>query len=311
VGGDQPASGRDVWGGGVEVAAAGLDVVLRNAGGRHANHRTRWGIQALDGTTAYTLAAPGMDGAALPVADDVIYFYACPPPYPAGYDANLAPREHRPGATARTRYQGMVAPDLYNAVIVASVVEPTVTSPQGNPAAGNFTMTCAPFPAATTIDRSTAVYLGATFWDFSAGDILEQQIRGPWVQPAGITSLDALKGAGSYSLWTSNDGATDALLPITALSVLCNCFLRDNAQNSGTVMFVNITDEATQPVGIFWTFTVNPDVASATSAQNMQQHVFYVEQGTGNITIGTSGSDASDVIGFYCVAYDDVVLSMR
>ena len=155
--------GRPVWGGGVSVAAAGTDIVLRSAGGRFLNHRMNWSIAPGDGTAAFAVTAPGYDGAAAPVADDVVYFYACPAPYPSGYDSSLAPREHRPGTTALTRYQGLVAADVHNAIIVASVVEPQVDTPLGNPTAGNFTVTCAPFAAAATIDRTTAVYLGAAF----------------------------------------------------------------------------------------------------------------------------------------------------
>lgn len=191
VGGDQSASQRDVWGGGVSVATAGLATVLRNAGGRFAGHRARWGIQAADGTTAFTLAAPSCDGAALPVADDVLYFYACPAPYPSGYDSSLAPREHRPGTTALTRYQGMAVADVYNAVLVVSTVEPQVDSPQGSPTAGNFTMTCAPFPAAATIDRTAAVFLGAAYYDTGTPGFFAQAYKG-----AGLVNWTASSATG-------------------------------------------------------------------------------------------------------------------
>jgi hypothetical protein len=232
VGGDQGASGRDVWGGGVSVATAGVATSLRNAGGRFANHRTRWGIQATDGTTAFTLGAPSCDGAALPVADDVLYFYACPAPYPSGYDSNLAPREHRPGATALTHYQGMAVADVYNAVIVASSVEPQADSPQGSPTAGNFTMTCAPFAAAATIDRTAAVYLGAGFYDFGTGFLAQAVLPGGetrWTQSA-TTSLPTeanvrnsnSTGPNTGDSWLANPltGSGTQIVPSSASSTL-------------------------------------------------------------------------------------------
>lgn len=233
VGGDQSASQRDVWGGGVSVATAGLATVLRNAGGRFAGHRAQWGIQAADGTTAFTLAAPSCDGAALPVGDDVLYFYACPAPYPSGYDTNLAPREHRPGATALTRYQGMVSADLYNAVLVVSTVEPQADSPQGSPTAGNFTMTCAPFAAAATIDRTTVVYLGAGFYDTGTPGFLAQACFGAglvtWTQSA-TTNLpseaDLRNSAASGTLagdaWVANPltGTGTQIVPSSASEAL-------------------------------------------------------------------------------------------
>jgi hypothetical protein len=249
------------------------------------------------------------------VADDVMYYYACPPPYPAGYDASLAPREFRPGATALTRFQGMVCADLYNAVIVASTEPPQVDSPLGSPAAGSFVMTCAPFQAGATIDRATAVYLGATQWDFSATSMLPQAVRaGSWVLVDEPTSVDGLAANGTYSLWGFVLGTSEGLFPVTALRVLCNVFMRDNAQNSANVMFTNIIDEAIgsgMPVGAYWTFTINRDVAAAGSAQNMQQHVFEVEPGTGNIEIQSTGQDASDAIVFIGVGYQDAVLAAR
>ena len=227
------AGGRPVWGGGVSVATAGTDIVLRSAGGRFLNHRMNWSIAPADGTAAFTVTAPGYDGAAAPVADDVVYFYACPAPYPSGYDVSLAPREHRPGTSAITRYQGLVAADVHNAVIVASVVEPQVDTPLGNPTAGNFTVTCAPFAAAATIDRTTAVYLGAAFWDFSATDLFAQVYLGAgdtrWTQTSatGLPTQSDVRnntstGPNTGDAWVANplSATGDQIVPSTAVSAL-------------------------------------------------------------------------------------------
>lgn len=307
VGGDQGAPQRDVYGGGVAVGTAGLGVVLRNAGGRFANHRVRWGISALDGTTAYTLAAAGMDGAALPGADDVIYFYACPPPYPSGYDANLAPREHRPGATARTRYQGMVAADVYNAVIVASTVEPQVTTPQGNPTAGNFTMTCAPFAAAATIDRSTAVYLGAASWDFSGTDLLVQAVSHHMVIPGDGTNIDvASAGTGTYSLWNSASGSGDFLMPITAHHVWCQIELRDNDTSAGSGLTVEISDDCAEQD---WRFTLT--AAAVAGSFEQREQIMFTVAASGEIDVNTVTIGAGDQVSIWGLAYRDAILAAR
>lgn len=312
-------AGRPVWGGGVSVAAAGTDVVLRPAGGRFLNSRVTWSIAPADGTTTFSLTAQSYDGAAAPVADDVVYFYACPAPYPSGYDSSLAPREFRPGTNALTRFQGMVCADLYNAVIVASTVEPQVDTPLGNPTAGNFSITCAPFSSgAVTFDRTTAVYIGAASWDFSATDFLVQDVKGPIVMPENPTSLDVIvAGAGTYSLWNSSAAAVATydimLLPVTALTVRCLIDLRDNAQNSGTTTQVRVTDET---LGVFaglfgYQFGISQDAAAGGSFDLRLVHEFHVERGTGNITINAVTSDASDRVRFYSDSYEDVILAMR
>ena len=312
--------GRPVWGGGVSVAAAGTDIVLRSAGGRFLNHRMNWSIAPGDGTAAFAVTAPGYDGAAAPVADDVVYFYACPAPYPSGYDSSLAPREHRPGTTALTRYQGLVAADVHNAIIVASVVEPQVDSPLGNPTAGNFSLTCAPFSSgAVTFDRTTAVYLGAASWDVSATDFLVQDVRcNGWVYPYQPTTVDVdANGTGTYSLWSSPTpvGAYDDMLfPLTALRVQTMVALRDAAMNSGSEVAVHITDASIGeltliPYGV--QFGISRDLSSATAHDLRLSHVFCPARGTGNVIVTGLTFDVGDLVHLINMAYEDCILAAR
>jgi hypothetical protein len=305
AGGDQSAPGRDVYGGGVEVATAGLALSLRNAGGRFAGSRVRWGISAADGTTAYTLAAQGMDGAALPVADDVIYFYACPPPYPAGYDSNLAPREHWPGATALTRYQGMAVADVHNAVIVASTVEPQVNTPLGSPTAGNFTMTCAPFAAAATIDRTTVAYLGAASWDFSGTDLLEQSMRGTTVIAGTATSTGNIVpgGAAAYNLWGVGGGAM--LFPVSARLVSAAVDVSDNDSNDGDALTIRVDDETS--VTWRWETWRAPFIGSF---HYVLPATFNVSA-AGNVTVTSVSGAAFDDIRIRSTGYEDCILGSR
>lgn len=313
-------AGRPVWGGGVSVAAAGTDVVLRPAGGRFLNSRVPWAIAPADGTTTFSLTAQSYDGAAAPVADDVVYFYACPAPYPSGYDSSLAPREFRPGTNALTRFQGMVCADLYNAVIVASTVEPQVDTPLGNPTAGNFSITCAPFSSgAVTFDRTTAVYLGAASWDVSATDFLVQDVRcNGWVYPYQPTTVDVdANGTGTYSLWSSPTpvGAYDDMLfPLTALRVQTMVALRDAAMNSGSEVAVHITDASIGeltlvPYGV--QFGISRDLSSATAHDLRLSHVFCPARGTGNVIVTGLTFDVGDLVHLINMAYEDCILAAR
>lgn len=297
------AGGRPVWGGGVSVAAAGTDIVLRSAGGRFLNHRMNWAIAPADGTAAFTVTAPGYDGAAAPVADDVVYFYACPAPYPNGYDTNLAPREHRPGTSALTRYQGLVAADVHNAVIVASVVEPQVDTPLGNPTAGNFTVTCAPFAAAATIDRTTSTYLGATYWDFSATDLLPQDVMSDVVTPSETTTMHVVTlGVGTFTLRTGSN----MLYPVTAHQIYTQVEIRDNDVTAGGGVAFEIADDTP---GQDWRWAISPDAAAGGSLEERVQHLFLTR--SGSLEIVSVFNNAGDQIVLWGRAYRDAVLAAR
>jgi hypothetical protein len=308
-GGDQSAGQREVWGGGVSVTVAGQDVVLRNVGGRFASHRTRWSLQATAGTTTYAVAAPGCDGNALPVADDVVYFYACPAPYPAGYDANLAPREHRPGTTALTRYQGLGCTGLYDAVIVASTVEPQLDTPQGNPVAGDFEITCAPFSAVGTpvdIDRTTAVYLGAASWDVSATDFLPQSLRGDVVVPGNeVASANIVTGGtGNYNIWGTGLGLM--LYPVTARLVHAMISLSDADTPDGTGMVLVVDDSLP---GTSWRFAL----PLATVAGSLVTHtpITLMPDSSGVVAVSTVTGAAFDDARIRSKAYEDAILALR
>lgn len=303
--GQDVASVRDVWGGGVSVAAAGLALSLRNAGGRMPNARARWGLGAAAGTNAFTLTAQGMDGAALPVADDVVYFYAAPAPYPSGYDSNLAVREFRPGTNALTRFQGMVCAGLYNAVVVGSTVEPQIDAPTGAPTAGSFTMTCAPFAAGATIDRTTAVYLGAASWDVSAGDLLVQTVIGDIVTPSDETTTGNIVtgGAAAYNIW--GVGGTLTLFPVTARHVHTQVSLSDNDTSDTTGVAVSITDGT----GVTWRWAGSQ--ANVIGSWSSSYFAILSPDNTGTVTVATVTGAAFDDVRLRGAAYKDAILANR
>lgn len=301
------AGGRAVWGGGVSVSVAGLDVVLRSAGGRFLNNRMSWSVAPGDGTTTLTVTAPGCDGAALPVADDVVYYYACPAPYPSGYDATLAPREHRPGTTALTRYQGLVAADVHNAVVVASTVEPQVDTPLGNPTAGNFTITCAPFSsgASVNIERTSAMYLGAASWDVSATDFLVQAVYGDIVTPADETTTANIVtgGAADYNIW--GVGGTLTLLPITARQVHTQVHMSDVDTSDTTGVTIAVTDAT----GVTWRW--QGPRANVAGTWSSSYFAILSPSAVGAVTVTVSTGAAFDDMRLRGAAYVDAILASR
>jgi hypothetical protein len=301
------AGGRSVWGGGVSVSAAGVDVVLRSAGGAFLNHRMAWSAAPADGTTTMTVTAAGCDGAAFPVADDVVYFYACPPPYPAGYDASLAPREHRPGATALTRYQGLVCADLHNAVVVASTVEPQIDTTLGNPTAGNFAVTCAPFAtgAAVNIERTTSMYLGAVSWDQSATDYLVQDVRGSIVTPADETTTTniATGGLAVYNIW--GVGGTLTLFPVTALHVHMQVSLSDNDTSDTTGVTLSVTDRT----GVTWRW--QGPRANVAGTWTSGYFAILSPSTAGDVTVTVITVEPFDSVYLRGAAYADTILASR
>lgn len=117
--------------------------------------------------------------------DEMAYVYALPPPYPAGYDAPLAPREIVVGTGIDNKF---VAADhqFLNCIVVVDPVPPVYTG-QGTPtpigsSSGATTLHDWPFRAdgnPATIQREHYVYLGA-FQKRSSGGY-EQKIDGPRV----------------------------------------------------------------------------------------------------------------------------------
>jgi hypothetical protein len=162
----------EVQGGGISVAAPGLAVSVHEARGKFPGRAHSWRIP---GGLAITLAANIMVNTALPVADDIIHFYAIPAPYPTGYDSHLAGREFVPGSTVLALFP-CAAAGIEGAVVIASTSDPDAATLQGAPAAGG-PITCGSF-GTIAIDDDSAAFLGSTFFRFATTDLISQQYKG-------------------------------------------------------------------------------------------------------------------------------------
>lgn len=232
------SSVRSVEGGGVSVASLGTTVALRQCTGVFDLHHVPFGVGVGSGsTTSLAVPAGGYDGGSVPATDAPVYFYAIPAPYPAGYDASLAPREFRPEASAATRFPALVTADLSGCLVVASTTAPNTGTLQGAPTAGNFSITAAPWGGSAVVARSRGVYLGAASWDLGTLQFQVQTDRGGGrvlltgekpsldLRPGGTLLVAPL----AVNLW-GVAGTDAALLPATAHEVEANM----RVQGAGT-----------------------------------------------------------------------------
>lgn len=231
-------------GGGVSVPADGLSIRFSQCYGQFGAYNVPFSIGTTSATTM-TLAAGGMDGAAFPGSDDVLYFYATSPPYPAGYDTSLVFREFvpgTPGAFTAAMFPNLVptAGRIRNCIVVASTSEPTVDSVSGfAQGGGSFSVTSAPWGSGSVSAglRTNSVYLGAAFFDFSASGLVNQSVRGDAVTPRVVDSASHanprtrlhnattwIANGSDINVWNSSlsdaGGTADNVhLPITAAEV--------------------------------------------------------------------------------------------
>lgn len=231
-----------VQGGGISVAAAGLAVSVHEAQGRFPGRSHSWRIP---GAAAITLAANIMVNTALPVADDIIHFYAIPAPYPTGYDSDLAGREFVPGSNVISLFP-CAAAGIEGAVVIASTSDPTSTTLQGAPAAGG-PITCGSF-GTIAIDSAAATYLGSTFFRFATTDLIYQAYLGAGVvmhdmddtgtvQESDVQSSSS-QGSTAYDLRRNDplSSAGSTVIPSHATEILCRMI-----QNVAGAVVSNIT----------------------------------------------------------------------
>jgi hypothetical protein len=163
----------------------------------------------------YNLSSSGnFNGGGLPIANGTIYLYAAPPPYPTGYDANLAPREIY--IVDATVMGACYVAGSHNAVVVASLVAPTRDN-VGSPAtAGTCTITDNLF-GTIGIDHADMVYIGSSYFLLGAGTMYAHRSRGaiqssqvkagndinallPIAADTAISFASSISGDGTYSL---------------------------------------------------------------------------------------------------------------
>lgn len=182
-----------------------------------------------DPSTEAKMSTLVIDGGVLPAASCALYFYAVPPPYPAGYSTSLAPRElwtptvdllygSNAGFTNAGRQEGCI--------IVPSENAPTLTTQAGAPATGGTASINHTFFAAgaSSSDRANWVYIGAVSYDQGLNTFNAQTYIGGRVSTIlkpGKDYFAALPIAvdTAYNMWTEPTGTTVVRWPTTARNI--------------------------------------------------------------------------------------------
>lgn len=304
-----PMTDKRIEGGGLNWDADGFTGAHQGASGRFARSRLNWSIAK--GTVA-RLGLYNIDGGSLPVANTVLYAYAIPPPYPTGYDTDLAAREIN--STNSTFYINGGGFELgqRDCLVVFSAAAPNdVQSLQGAPS-GNGTLSNPIWNGgANAIDRGTWVYLGACYFDVAVPGIVIQRARGPWIgtfrKPGfDFTAALPIVVPAAYNVWSNIVGDSDITWPNTAMTVVLGG-LFDN--NPGGYTHVRIEDWWTGGgKGLIYITHTNGGGVGAIGGQEYQVGPSL----TGNINITIA--NALGVAGnqrFYGRRYEDSVLARR
>lgn len=169
----------DVKGGGLTAPGAGVVATLNTSvSGRFRNHNFKFNVAAL---SSFTLSPLTHDGGVLPAAGTNLYFYAVPAPYPAGYDASVAPREFWSPKQVYANQGGFENPTRQNGCIVVTSATkvPSSTHPSGAPSGAAMSISHPFFSAgASSIDMSNVVYLGSVYYDQPTAQFVAQRASG-------------------------------------------------------------------------------------------------------------------------------------
>jgi hypothetical protein len=312
----------NVIGGGISFSGGDIDngLVVNTLSGRfgqtvkgqyHHNFR-------VSKTVSVKITSMTWDGGVLPAADTLAYFYAIPPPYPAGYDASLAGREiWTPNiANLYGASGGFYDVSLQNGcIIIGSTKAPDVTHPAG-PSTGTGSFAHEFFAEAGTADSEAAswVYIGSGYYVNATVEILAQNTINAWVAPARKTgkTFDAdlpIAGPITYNMWTGFIGAP-MVLPITArrLSMFVGITLAANAS-----LHIEMEDDWTGAGALL--FKGAPSFNLRNTAVGSETVVHALEcavNSDGNLKI--SEATANGVVSTAALiarAYEDAVLASR
>jgi hypothetical protein len=304
--------GTAIRGGGITVSSGGAistsNVTVGRFPGHHHDFRIEAGAEAGFGSLVW-------DGGGAPAVSGPMYFYAVPAPYPAGYDASMAPREFwTPDATVvYGSGSGFADADLQEGcIIISSTTAPVLTHESGHPAAGNGTINHSFFsPDPSIINRSTWVYLGAASYDHGFGVVTQQDTTGATVSTKRKPGYDFLGdmpiGADKlFSLW-SELTASVIRWPVTALSVECQ--LATNINAGGNLAWI-ATDEhsgTTSPQGWHAIDIQNDGAGSIAQSVIMPMRL----NSSGQATIKAAAHVGATVLRLWGRTYRDEVLALR
>ena len=307
---------RNVTGGGISFAGGSLTGSLVNAvngrfGGKfHHNFRISQTVQCR--VTSMT-----WDGGGLPGADTVVYFYAIPAPYPAGYDAQLAGRElWTPDTTNLYGTSG----GFYDVsrqsgcIIIASSKAPDVSHPAGaSSGTGSFSHEFFAEAGFATSAASSWVYLGSGFFELAGNQIVTQLCVGTTVatkRKPGKSFLADLPIAAptAYNVWTQMAGADVVQWPVTARDMDLQLRIRIDPADNAKIHLTDFLGDDAITQGTYANQFSNNDAGE----QLFGAMIPVVTSASGNVTIVSASSTGigiiADIVG---KCYRDAVLALR
>lgn len=300
-----------IKGGGMSVSAGNAITTSLRTTGRFPGHHHDFRIDAGAGAGFGSLV---WDGGGAPVASGPMYFYAIPAPYPAGYDASMAPREFwTPDATVvYGAGSGFEDADLQEGcLIIASTATPELTHESGySTGTATFNHTFFDSGSATSA-RFSWVYLGAASYDHTVTQCTQQLTAGASVatkRKPGHDFLAAMPIVGDTVINLRSEVTIGVVRwPITARSIDCHLF--SNIGAGGNLAFLATDDDAgsTSPQGWHAYQFSNPEAGSVFHSVIVPMRL----NASGQITIKAAAHSGATVTRLFAVRYKDEVLAIR
>lgn len=168
----------NVQGGGWRVEADGLTGFVNSTmTGTFSNGGLPFMLPA--NTNCDLSAAGNFVGGGLPVVNQNVYAYVAPPPYPSGYDTDIAPRELYIADVATPGVGKFVSAGARNCVVLMATGAPNVTA-MGNAGGPNadYSFIDSGIWGNFSVQRSSMVYIGAAFYATAIPGFIRQRIAG-------------------------------------------------------------------------------------------------------------------------------------
>lgn len=301
-----------ISGGGWNVAADGLAGTLASTmNGVFPEHGGAFHIPR---GVQVDISTQNIVGGVLPVVNVPVYAYVAPPPYPAGYDLSMAPRElYIADSLTTPGLASTISVGSRGCIVITDTGAPGA-GPLGQAGGNNATYTITNnFWGTVNIVRSQMLFIGAAFFATAIPGLTIQRCNGAWVTTKRKTGVDVLAlvpiGAPvTINLWTSIAADPVMTLPSTArrVSVAGNFQLLP----TGT-FFLSLEDQWTGDGGRgvvtfeAVNFTADPNVLGGTHEMMVN------EDGECIANKGVATNAGGDGCNLYVRAYEDAVLCQR
>ena len=270
---------------------------------------------SIPGNSNIGLITGNYEGGGLPAGNTLVHAYVAPPPYPAGYDATLAPRELYLKDVTTPDCQGTMPAGSRNCIVLTSSSGPQLTGPlglRGNPNSNTGTFTDNLWGAFTR-QRSQLLYVGAAYHAIGIPGLVTQRVIGATVAPKRKTGFsfgsDLPIGApASYNMWGNIAGDDAMMLPETARRMtIAGVF---NLLTTGTMyLIVEDSDTGASSQGLIYIAMSN--ITGSTKNLGDAYSVQVSDAGSLQLNEGVATFVAGGGARFYLREYTDAVLAMR